>query len=96
MIAGTIALGGAAGPHCGYGMRRGTIVLATARPSLPATFLAPRLEAPAWARLLADDLADDLAGDDLTGTEWLRRGPLQRALGDRSVAGTGEVLSPPP
>jgi len=89
LVAGTIAVGGRAGAHVGWGMRRGSIVFATASvdSEMPATFVPALGAADVFWQLLARDLArhsgpfSALAG---------RR--IERHFGDLAVDGKGEII----
>jgi formylmethanofuran dehydrogenase subunit C len=89
MVAGTIALGGQAGAHAAYGMRRGSLVFAAGRDTaeLPDTFVPAGAEAGVFWQLLARDLARH--GGPF---ESLPRRPIARHLGDRAVGGKGELI----
>jgi formylmethanofuran dehydrogenase subunit C len=89
MVAGTIVVGGEIGAHSGIAMRRGTILALGGRPSVRASFAASGVHELAFARLLARALAGD-------GIDALlpRLGRLERWVGDRAIAGTGEILTP--
>jgi formylmethanofuran dehydrogenase subunit C len=89
MVAGTIALGGKAGAHAAYGMRRGSLVFAAGRPAaeLPDTFVPAGAEAAVFWQLLSRELARH--GGPF---ESLPRRRIERHLGDRAVAGKGELI----
>lgn len=89
LVAGTIAIGGAIGVHPAYGMRRGTLVLARARPELGPTFLETAHDITVFWRLLASRLAKFGAPFDALA----RRVPRRR-VGDLAAGGLGEVLDP--
>ena len=87
MIAGTVLVLGQVGPHCGHGMRRGTLIVRQ-RPDLPATF--------------ADCGTHTLAFLPLLMASWKEAGApfatlpvnprAQRWMGDTGGTGKGEVL----
>lgn len=89
MVAGTIAIGGNVGPHLGYGMRRGSVVLASAMPSMPGTFVPAVADAPVAWQLIARDLARH--GGPFAG---LPARSIARWLGDLSADGKGEIIVP--
>jgi formylmethanofuran dehydrogenase subunit C len=89
MVAGTIAVGGRVGAHPAYGMRRGSVVFATAEP-LPAqlaTFVPALASADVFWQLLARDLA-------ARGAPFARLAsqPMVRFLGDLGAGGKGELI----
>lgn len=89
LVAGTVALGGAVGAHPGWGMRRGTLLLATARFEPAPTFVPAGADAAVFWQLLARDLARH-------GGAWadLARRPPRRWLGDLAADGKGELIFP--
>jgi formylmethanofuran dehydrogenase subunit C len=91
LVAGTVVVGGRCGAHVAYGMRRGTVVLAGPPPSVPPTFVPAQANADVMWQLLARDLARQLATHDKRFAE-LPSQCMHRALGDLSVAGTGELI----
>ena len=93
LVAGTLALGGACGAHPGWGMRRGSLVFASAdsalRPVPSSTFVPAGAEAAVFWQLLARDLArHGGVFADLPG----RR--IERWLGDLACDGRGEFIFP--
>jgi formylmethanofuran dehydrogenase subunit C len=92
MVAGTIAVGGRVGVHPGYGMRRGSVVFATAEPSPAqlATFVPALGAADVFWQLLARDLARH--GGPFGG---LASRPIVRHLGDLGAGGKGELIFVP-
>jgi len=89
MVAGTIAVGGRVGAHAGYGMRRGSVVFATAEP-LPAQ-LATFVPTLASADVFWQLLARDLAARGAPFAELASR-PMVRYLGDLGAGGKGELI----
>ena len=89
MVAGTVAVGVRAGAHAGYGMRRGSLVMAAGASSveLPATFVPALGAADVFWQLLARDLARH--GGPFAGLAQRR---IERHLGDLSADGKGEIL----
>jgi formylmethanofuran dehydrogenase subunit C len=89
MVAGTIAVGGRMGAHAGYGMRRGSVVFATAEPvpAQLATFVPALASADVFWQLLARDLA--LRGGPFAA---LASRPMARYLGDLGAGGKGELI----
>jgi formylmethanofuran dehydrogenase subunit C len=87
LVAGTIAIGGQAGAHVGYGMRRGSVVFASAAPTIAPTFVPALVDPAVFWQLLARDLARH--GGPF---EALPRRSIQRHLGDGAVAGKGELI----
>jgi formylmethanofuran dehydrogenase subunit C len=87
MVAGTIAIGGSAGAHVGYGMRRGSVVFAGATPGISTTFVPAIAEAAVFWQLLARDLA-------CHGGPWatLPQRRIERQLGDLAAGGKGELI----
>lgn len=89
MVAGTIAVGGRVGAHPGYGMRRGSVVFASAEllPAQLATFVPALASADVFWQLLARDLA-------LRGAPFaeLASRPMVRYLGDLGAGGKGELI----
>ncbi len=89
MVAGTLAAGGGAGGHPGYGMRRGTLVLGRAPEALPAGFADGG--AHDWVVLA---LLQRHCGDP---ESWLGSRTMSRArrlIGDLAEGGMGEILIP--
>ncbi|MBL8351741.1 MAG: formylmethanofuran dehydrogenase subunit C [Burkholderiaceae bacterium] len=94
LVAGTLALGGRCGAHPGYGMRRGSVVLAgpEPRPSAPPTFVPAGADADVAWQLLARDLARlGGAGSVFAGLPQRR---IRRWLGDLAAGGQGELILP--
>lgn len=93
MVAGTVAIAGACGAHPAWGMRRGSLVLAThdaaLRPEPSATFVPAVADAAVFWQLLARDLA--LHGGAFAG---LPARPIRRWLGDLATDGRGEMIFP--
>ena len=87
MVAGTIALGGRAGAHVGYGMRRGSVVFAGPAPALSPTFVPAIADAPVFWQLLARDLAQH--GGVFASLPSRR---IDRQLGDLAAGGKGELI----
>ncbi len=87
LVAGTIAIGGAVGAHSGYGMRRGSVVFATAQPDIPMTFAPALVDAAVFWQLLSRDLAT--SGGPFAGLPARR---IRRHLGDLSADGRGELV----
>lgn len=87
MVAGTVAVGGQIGAHCGFGMRRGSIVCAGSVPELAPTFIANRADTGVFWQLLARDLAR--LGGTFAGLASRR---IERHLGDLAFGGKGELL----
>ena len=90
MVAGTIAVGGHVGAHVGYGMRRGSVVFASAPAAtlpLAATFVAALADADVFWQLLARDLAHH--GGPFAGLATRR---IERRLGDLAAGGKGELV----
>ncbi len=89
MVAGTIALGARVGAHPGYGMRRGSVVFASAEPtpSQLATFVPALASAEVFWQLLSRDLAAH--GGPFAGLASRR---IKRHLGDVAADGRGELI----
>jgi formylmethanofuran dehydrogenase subunit C len=87
LVAGSIALGGRAGAHTGYGMRRGSIVFAGAAPAPSPTFVPAIADVPVFWQLLARDLAKH--GGVFAGLPSRR---IERRLGDLAADGKGELI----
>jgi len=87
LVAGTIALGGRAGAHVGFGMRRGSIVFAGAAPAPSPTFVPAIAEVPVFWQLLARDLAQH--GGVFAALPSRR---IERQLGDLAADGKGEWI----
>ena len=85
--AGTIAIGGQAGAHVGYGMRRGSIVFAGAAPVIAPTFVPAIADAAVAWQLLARDLARH--GGPFSELPARR---TARHLGDLAADGRGELI----
>jgi len=94
LVAGTIAVGGRTGAHVGYGMRRGSVVLAdaAARSAPPPTFVPAVADAPVFWQLLARDLARLGGAGSVFATLPGRR--MHRHLGDLAAGGHGELILP--
>ena len=89
LVAGTIAVGGRAGAHAGFGMRRGSVVLA-AGPSavqVPSTFVPALGAAHVFWQLLARDLSRH--GGPFAALATRR---IERHLGDLAADGRGEII----
>lgn len=86
MVAGTIVLGGSAGIEPGAGMRRGTLILPAGTPLSPVRFSEAMPASIGFARLLAAELQAEIP----QVASAIQR-PLQRAWGDLSAGGRGEV-----
>ena len=89
MVAGTIAVAGRVGAHCGYGMRRGTLVFAGPPPAVPPTFVATHQDIVVFWTLLRRSLA--YHGGRFAALP--ARAPY-RLVGDLAVDGKGEWLLP--
>lgn len=89
MVAGTIGIGGRAGAHVGYGMRRGSVVFASgqAAPEIAATFVPALVDPAVFWQLLAHDLARH--GGPFAGLPSRR---IERHLGDLATDGRGELI----
>ncbi|HET7865715.1 MAG TPA: formylmethanofuran dehydrogenase subunit C [Burkholderiaceae bacterium] len=87
MVAGSIALGGRAGAHAGYGMRRGSVVFATAAPTIAPTFVPALVDPAVFWQLLARDLARH--GGPFAA---LPSRSIVRHLGDLASDGRGELI----
>ena len=87
MIAGTVLVLGRVGPHCGHGMRRGTLI-ARQRPDLPGTFADCGTHTLAFLPLLMASWKD--AGAPFANLPVNPR--AQRWMGDTGGTGKGEVL----
>jgi|KBSSwiStaDraftv2_1062776.scaffolds.fasta_scaffold00729_19 formylmethanofuran dehydrogenase subunit C len=89
MVAGTIALGGQAGAHAGFGMRRGSVVFARAQRPLHVgeTFVRALGTTDVYWQLLARDLARH--GGPFAGLAGKR---TERHLGDLAAQGKGELI----
>jgi formylmethanofuran dehydrogenase subunit C len=86
--AGTIGIAGKLGEHFGYGMRRGTLLLAQAPQQLPPTFTEGGRGFDVFWSLLVRSLAAEIAPfSTLAGSSLPRR-----YTGDLAVDGRGEVL----
>lgn len=86
MIAGTVGVYGHAGPHLGYGLRRGTILL-NKQVDIPATWLDCGMHTLPFINLLFSafkPLASKFS--NLNNTR------VQRWMGDASQTGKGEIL----
>ena len=88
-LAGTIAIAGRVGAHCGYGMRRGTLVFAGPPPAVPPTFVATHQDIVVFWTLLRRSLA--YHGGRFAALP--ARAP-SRLVGDLAVDGKGEWLLP--
>jgi formylmethanofuran dehydrogenase subunit C len=93
IVAGTVAIAGGCGAHPAWGMRRGSLVLAThdeqQRPQPSATFVPAVADAAVFWQLLARDLAPH--GGAFAG---LPARPIRRWLGDLATDGKGEMIFP--
>ena len=93
MVAGTVAIAGGCGVHPAWGMRRGSLVMATRdeqqRPQPSATFVPAVADAAVFWQLLARDLAPH--GGAFAG---LPARPVRRWLGDLATDGKGEMIFP--
>jgi formylmethanofuran dehydrogenase subunit C len=89
LVAGTIAIGGKVGAHPAFGMRRGTLLLATANPDLPATFVPTSHDIGVFWHLLAAEIRKVGGVFDALPAQ-----PPLRVAGDLAVDGRGEVLFP--
>ncbi len=87
LVAGTVAIGGSTGAHVGYGMRRGSVVLAGAAPEIASTFTPGWADAAVIWQLLARDLARH--GGPFAALPTRR---ITRHLGDLAAAGKGELI----
>jgi len=87
LVAGTIAIGGRAGAHVGYGLRRGSVIFAGPAPEVPPTFVPALTSAEVMWQLLARDLARH--GGPFSTLPTRR---IQRHLGDVAAAGKGELI----
>ena len=88
MVAGTLAVGGGCGPHPGFGMRRGTLLVGRPQDAPPEGF------ADGGTR---DWLFLHLLRRALEGTgSWFERAGATRAhrfIGDLAEGGRGEILA---
>jgi formylmethanofuran dehydrogenase subunit C len=91
LVAGTVTIGGGCGAHAGWGMRRGTLVMAGEALQPPGTFVPVHSDASVFWALLARDLAR-FGGR----FEALPRRTIARWAGDLAVQGRGEWLIPLP
>ncbi|MBK7616366.1 MAG: formylmethanofuran dehydrogenase subunit C [Vitreoscilla sp.] len=93
MVAGTVAIAGGCGAHPAWGMRRGSLVMATRdeqqRPQPSATFVPAVADAAVFWQLLSRDLAQH--GGAFAG---LPTRPIRRWLGDLATDGKGEMIFP--
>lgn len=89
MVAGSIGVGGPVGAHCGYGMRRGSLVFAGEAPLPPATFAPSHHDFSTFWGLFARSLARH-GGPFAALPLWRPR----RLVGDLSADGRGEWLFP--
>jgi formylmethanofuran dehydrogenase subunit C len=87
LVAGSIAVGGRLGAHCGWGMRRGSIVCAGAPPALAPTFVPTGHDIGVFWQLLARELARH--GGPFAALP--SRKPA-RLAGDLGAGGLGELL----
>ena len=87
MIAGTVLVLGRVGPHCGHGMRRGTLIVRQ-RPELSATFADCGTRTLAFLPLLMASWRE--AGAPFATLPVNAR--VQRWMGDTGGTGRGEVL----
>lgn len=86
LVAGTIVVGGSAGKDLGAGMRRGTLIVPAGTPLSPIRFSEASDTSIGFARLLAAELRAVIP----RVASAIER-PLQRAWGDLSAGGRGEV-----
>lgn len=89
LVAGSIAVGGPVGAHCGYGMRRGSLVFAGEAPPPPATFAPTGHDFSTFWGLFARSLARH-GGPFAALPGWRPR----RLVGDLAADGRGEWLLP--
>ena len=89
MVAGTLAVGGRCAGHPGWGMRRGSLLLAGPRPEVAPTFVPVPAQAEVFWQLFARDLA--WFGGPFSD---LARRRVERWAGDLAVQGKGELLFP--
>jgi len=87
LVAGTVGIAGALGPHYAYGMRRGTLLLAREPDTLPPTFSEGGRGFEVFWALLARRLAEEFE----PFSQW-RTPPRARLTGDLAVDGRGEIL----
>jgi formylmethanofuran dehydrogenase subunit C len=87
-VAGTIGIAGKLAPHFGYGMRRGTLVLAQAPACLPPTFSEGGQGFHVFWSLFVRSLAAEIAPFSTLKGSTLPR----RYTGDLAVDGRGELL----
>jgi formylmethanofuran dehydrogenase subunit C len=97
LVAGTVVLGGRCGAHPAYGMRRGSLVLASPEAAaafeVPPTFVPAQAEAAVFWQLLARDLARLAAAHaPASPLTDLPRRAISRHLGDLAVDGKGELI----
>jgi formylmethanofuran dehydrogenase subunit C len=88
LVAGTIGIAGKLAPHFGYGMRRGTLVLAQAPACLPPTFSEGGQGFHVFWSLFVRSLAAEIAPFSTLKGSTLPR----RYTGDLAVDGRGELL----
>jgi formylmethanofuran dehydrogenase subunit C len=88
LVAGTIGIAGKLGPHYGYGMRRGTLLLAHAPAHMPPTFTAGGQGFDVFWSLMVRSLATEIAPFSMLKASALPR----RYTGDLAVDGRGELL----
>lgn len=89
LVAGTIAVAGAVGAHCGYGMRRGSLVFAGPQPEIPAGFVPTGHNIDVFWGLLSKSLARE--GGPFAALAGAR---VRRLVGDLAADGKGEWLLP--
>jgi formylmethanofuran dehydrogenase subunit C len=85
MVAGTILLAGKTGSHCGFGMKRGTIIFSNEKPTIPSTFVNSNYNFNSYWGLLASDLKKyHHTLEDISKKEF------SRVVGDLAFGGKGE------
>jgi formylmethanofuran dehydrogenase subunit C len=89
MIAGTLVICGTVSAWPGYMLRRGTLILGH-QPSV----ISPTLAHSGNVELVFADLLARSLQDWARPAAQLLRQPLQRLVGDLSVAGKGEIFLP--
>lgn len=93
LVAGTLALGGRAGAHPGYGQRRGSLLFAGTAPTPPASFVPTAHNmAVAW-QLIARDVARLAQAHGLDAASPIHALPQRqpaRWAGDTAADGRGE------
>lgn len=90
MVAGTLAVGRGVSGSAAVGMRRGTLLLAQPADPPQGTFTAPQpAQSLGFLGMLIQQVAAELPSfGQIPLDRW------QRCLGDRAVAGLGELISP--